>query len=192
MSDPANQAESQPTSVDEQILASEASTQPESMNLFDSQLVELQQQIVTLTAQVQEQKDMYLRAVAEAENIRRRGADDVAKAHKFAIESFAEALVPVKDSLEMALAIPNVTLESLKEGVEATARQLTSAFEKGKINEINPVGEKFDPHKHQAISMVPGASVEPAVAANHVVAVLQKGYLIADRVIRPALVTVAQ
>ena len=152
----------------------------------------LQAEIAALQAKVQENHDLYLRAVADAENIRRRSADEVSKAHKFAIESFAEALVPVKDSLDMALNVPNLTFESLKEGVAATSRQLSTAFEKGKVHEINPVGEKFDPHKHQAISMVPGQSVEPPVASNHVVAVLQKGYLIADRVLRPALVTVAQ
>lgn len=136
--------------------------------------------------------DAFVRAAAETENIRRRSADEVAKAHKFAIESFAEALIPAKDSLEMALTIPNQTLESLREGVEATLRQLSTGFEKGRLQEINPVGEKFDPHRHQAVSMVPGNSVEPPVPSNHVVAVLQKGYLISERVLRPALVAVAQ
>ncbi len=159
----------------------------------DASLVQaLQAELAAAQAKAQENHELYLRAVAEAENIRRRSAEDVSKAHKFAIESFAEALVPVKDSLEMSLNVPNQTIDSLKEGVSATLRQLSSAFEKGKINEINPVGEKFDPHRHQAIAMVPGSSVEPAVPANHVVMVMQKGYLIADRVLRPALVSVAQ
>lgn len=156
------------------------------------ELARLQAALEAAQAEAAKNHELFLRAVAETENIRRRSADEVSKAHKFAIESFAEALIPARDSLEMALSIPNQTLESLREGVEATLRQLTTGFEKGRLQEINPVGEKFDPHRHQAVSMVPGNSVEPPVASNHVVAVLQKGYLIADRVLRPALVAVAQ
>jgi molecular chaperone GrpE len=143
-------------------------------------------------ARAQEMQDLYLRARADLENLRRRSAEDVTKAHKFAVESFAEALVPVKDSLEMALAVQSPSIEALLEGVQATLNQLRSAFEKNKLLEINPVGEKFDPNRHQAISMVPGSSLEPAVAPNHVVNVLQKGYLLHERVLRPAMVTVAQ
>ena len=137
-------------------------------------------------------QDQYLRAVADAENVRRRAQDDVSKAHKYGIESFAESLLPVRDSLELALRAGSPSMDSLKEGVEATLRLLVSVFDKNKLLEIDPAGEKFDPNHHQAISMVPGSSVTPAVPANHVVAVLQKGYLINDRVLRPALVTVAQ
>jgi len=143
-------------------------------------------------AEAIEFRDLFLRAKAEAENIRRRGQEDVAKAHKFAIEGFAESLLPVRDSLEMALANAAASPDSLKEGVDATLRLLISAFERARVSEINPVGQKFDPNRHQAISMVPVASTNPPVAANHVVAVLQKGYLISDRVLRPAMVTVAQ
>jgi molecular chaperone GrpE len=143
-------------------------------------------------AKASENYDLYLRSVAEMENIRRRSADEVTKAHKYAIESFAEAMVPVRDSLEMALKVENPTVASLLEGVEATLRQLAGAFDRNRLIELNPVGEKFDPNKHQAISMVPGASTKPPVPANHIVAVLQKGYLINDRILRPALVTVAQ
>lgn len=143
-------------------------------------------------AEAIEFRDLFLRAKAEAENIRRRGQDDVAKAHKFAIEGFAESLLPVRDSLEMALANAAASPDSLREGVDATLRLLVSAFERARVSEINPVGQKFDPNRHQAISMVPVASTNPPVAANHVVAVLQKGYLINDRVLRPAMVTVAQ
>lgn len=159
---------------------------------LEAELDRLKHELASAQAKAQDNHDLYLRSVAELENLRRRSADEVSKAHKFAIESFAEALIPAKDSLEMALTIPNQTLESLREGVEATLRQLSSGFEKGRLQEINPVGEKFDPHRHQAVSMVPGNSVEPPVPSNHVVAVLQKGYLIADRVLRPALVAVAQ
>ncbi|PCE29209.1 nucleotide exchange factor GrpE [Burkholderia ubonensis] len=138
-------------------------------------------------AKVAELQESFLRAKAETENVRRRAQDDVAKAHKFAIESFAEHLLPVLDSLEAAVGDTSGDLAKVREGVELTLRQLTNALEKGRVVAINPVGEKFDPHQHQAISMVP-AEQEP----NTVVAVLQKGYTIADRVLRPALVTVAQ
>lgn len=138
-----------------------------------------------------ENYDLYLRAVAEAENTRRRAQEDIAKAHKYAIESFAEALVPVADSLEKALETQNATPEAMRAGIELTLRQLHTAFDKGRLAEINPAGQKFDPHCHQAISMVPADSAG-GVPANHVVGVLQKGWRIADRVLRPALVTVAQ
>ncbi|WP_321843936.1 nucleotide exchange factor GrpE [Burkholderia cepacia] len=138
-------------------------------------------------AKVAELQESYLRAKAETENVRRRAQDDVSKAHKFAIESFAEHLLPVLDSLEAAVNDTSGDIAKVREGVELTLRQLTSALEKGRVVAINPVGEKFDPHQHQAISMVP-AEQEP----NTVVTVLQKGYTIADRVLRPALVTVAQ
>ncbi|WP_069707105.1 nucleotide exchange factor GrpE [Burkholderia seminalis] len=138
-------------------------------------------------AKVAELQESFLRAKAETENVRRRAQDDVSKAHKFAIESFAEHLLPVLDSLEAAVSDTSGDIAKVREGVELTLRQLTSALEKGRVVAINPVGEKFDPHQHQAISMVP-AEQEP----NTVVTVLQKGYTIADRVLRPALVTVAQ
>jgi molecular chaperone GrpE len=150
----------------------------------------LKAELAAAQAKANENYDSYLRAVADAENIRRRSMEDVAKAHKFAVESFAESLLPAKDSLEMALILPDLTTDKLKEGVEATLRQLTTAFEKNKLMEVNPVGEKFDPHKHQAISTMPGASATPPLAANHVAQVLQKGYTINDRVLRPALVVV--
>ena len=130
--------------------------------------------------------DQFLRAKAEVENARRRADEEVAKARKFAVEAFAESLLPVADSLSAGLAIADATAEQLREGSEATLRQLKSALERHKVIEIHPeVGTKFDPHHHQAISVVP-AEQEP----NTVVTVLQKGYLIADRVLRPALVTV--
>jgi molecular chaperone GrpE len=137
-------------------------------------------------AKIAELQESFLRAKAETENVRRRAQEDVAKAHKFAIESFAEHLLPVIDSLEAAVAHSSDDLQKVREGVELTLRQLTGALERGRVVALNPVGEKFDPHRHQAISMVP-ADQEP----NTVVAVLQKGFVIADRVLRPALVTVA-
>jgi len=138
-------------------------------------------------ARLAEMSDAYLRAKAETENIRRRSEEEIAKARKFAVEGFADSLLPVKDSLEAAIAIQAATPEQLLEGVHATLRQLSAALERNKVVEINPAAStKFDPHQHQAISMVPAEQ-----EANTVVAVLQKGYLIADRVLRPALVTVA-
>ncbi|MBS0445786.1 MAG: nucleotide exchange factor GrpE [Proteobacteria bacterium] len=146
------------------------------------------QKLADLEARHAEVSDAYLRAKAEAENTRRRAEEEVSKARKFAIEGFADSLLPVKDSLEAAIAMPNATPEQMREGVHATLRQLSSALERNKVIEISPAaGTKFDPHQHQAISVVPGTQQE----ANTVVAVLQKGYLIADRVLRPALVTVA-
>ena len=135
-----------------------------------------------------EVQDSFLRAKADVENFRRRAQEDIARARKFAIENFAEAMVPVKDSLEMALKVEVLTVESLKEGVEMTLKQLSSAFEKNRLVEVAPQsGDKLDPMKHQAISMVPAEQ-----NANTIVSVLQKGYMISDRLLRPALVTVAQ
>ncbi|QSN61692.1 nucleotide exchange factor GrpE [Caballeronia sp. M1242] len=171
-----NQAGGQAASADG-TAAPEAATN--STNATETALAEAQARVAAL-------QEEFLRAKAETENVRRRGQEDVAKAHKFAIESFAENLLPVLDSLEAALADQSTDLAKVREGVELTLRQLTGALEKGRVVALNPVGEKFDPHRHQAISMVP-ADQEP----NTIVAVLQKGYIIADRVLRPALVTVA-
>lgn len=137
--------------------------------------------------EAQDHREAWLRAKAEGDNIRKRAQTEVSNAHKFALESFAAELLPVKDSLEAALATETVTVESLKSGDELTLKQLRAALEKFNIVEVNPVGQKFDPHRHQAISMV-----EAEAEANTVVQVLQKGYLLHDRVLRPALVTVAK
>lgn len=134
-----------------------------------------------------EYHDAWLRAKAETENVRRRAQEDIAKAAKFAIDRFARELLAVKDSLEAALSIETASVESLRSGTELTLRQLVAAFEKSALTEVNPIGEKFDPHRHQAISVV-----ESEQEPNTVVTVLQKGYLLADRVLRPALVIVAK
>ena len=131
--------------------------------------------------------DAFLRAKAEADNTRRRADDEIAKSRKFAVEGFAESLLPVKDSLEAALAAQEQTVDNFRSGVELTLKQLVAAFEKNALVEVNPAGEKFDPHKHQAIGMV-----DSGQEANTVVTVLQKGYLIAERTLRPALVMVAR
>ena len=135
----------------------------------------------------QEHHDAWLRAKADADNIRKRAQADIANAHKYAIENFSTELLAVKDSLEAALAISTVTLENLKSGVELTLKQLNSVFEKFRVTEIHPLEQKFDPHRHQAIS-----TVESDAEPNTVVQVFQKGYLLNDRVIRPAMVAVAK
>lgn len=146
-----------------------------------------EQEIAELNQKIGELQDNFLRAKAEGENIRRRAVEDVAKAHKFSIESFAEHLVPVTDSLYAALNTDVGDAKAFKEGLEITLKQLLSAFEKGRMTEINPaVGDKFDPHHHQAIASVPSEQ-----ELNTVVSVLQRGYTVADRVLRPALVTVS-
>ena len=148
----------------------------------------LEQQLVDAETKARDMQDAFLRAKAEVENFRRRAQEDIGRAHKFAIEGFAESLLPVIDSLEMALKVETPSIESLKEGVEMTLKQLSSAFEKNRLFEIHPQpGDKLDPMKHQAVSMVPAEQ-----PANTIVNVLQKGYMIADRLLRPALVTVAQ
>ena len=152
----------------------------------------LEEQLVAALAKAQAWEEEYLRARADMENLRKRSAQEVLNASKFAIESFAEGLLAVADSLEMALAVENQTLEGLRGGVELTLKQLQQAFQKGKLAAIEPLGEKFDPNRHQAVSMVDGAVLTPPVPSNHVVQVMQKGYMVADRVLRPAIVIVAQ
>ncbi|CAM5210085.1 Protein GrpE OS=Castellaniella defragrans OX=75697 GN=grpE PE=3 SV=1 [Castellaniella defragrans] len=137
--------------------------------------------------QVADYHDQLLRAHAEVENIRRRAQEDVSKARKFGTESFAESLIPVRDSLEAALAHADQSLEDWQKGVESTLRQLNNAFERNQMHEIAPApGDVFDPHRHQAISTIPSEHAQGCVAQT-----LQKGYLIADRVLRPALVMVS-
>jgi molecular chaperone GrpE len=160
--------------------ASQAGQEGDALSLAQAELAELK-------AKSGELADQYLRAKAEAENARRRAEDEISKARKFAVESFADSLLPVLDSLEAGLAIKDASVEQIREGAQATLRQLTSALERNKVIAINPdAGAKFDPHHHQAISVVPSE-----LEANTVVAVLQKGYSMAERVMRPALVTVA-
>jgi len=147
----------------------------------------LEAQLADLQGRYADISDAFLRAKADAENTRRRAEEEMGKARKFAVEAFAESLLPVKDSLEAAIAIPDATPQQMLEGVHLTLRQLAQALERNKVVQIAPpAGTKFDPHQHQAISVVPAEQ-----EANTVVAVLQKGYLIADRVLRPALVTVS-
>jgi molecular chaperone GrpE len=179
-----NPTSQNPTPADEASQAG-ATAQPEAA--AQSAQGDVEAALAEAQLKIAELQDAFVRAKAETENVRRRGQEDVQKAHKFAIESFAEHLLPVVDSLEAAVTHSSDDLAKVREGVELTLRQLAGALEKGKVLAINPVGEKFDPHRHQAISMVPSEQ-----EANTVVTVLQKGYVIADRVLRPALVTVSQ
>ncbi|WP_080559369.1 MULTISPECIES: nucleotide exchange factor GrpE [Variovorax] len=151
-------------------------------------LAAAQGELAALQAKNAELADQYLRAQADVQNARRRADDEITKARKFAVEAFAESLLPVTDSLEAGLAIKDATPEQIREGAEATLRQLKSALERNKVIEVAPAaGTRFDPHQHQAISVVPAPEQEP----NTVVSVLQKGYTINERVLRPALVTVS-
>ena len=147
----------------------------------------LEKSLAEAQTKAQENYDLYVRAKAEMENIRRRSAEDVLKANKFGVEKMADALLAVKDSMDAALVVENPSVESFKTGVELTARQLAQVFEKFSIKEVNPAGEKFDPSRHQSI-----AAVESDQPSNTVVSVMQKGYLLHDRVLRPALVAVAK
>jgi molecular chaperone GrpE len=189
MSEPKQPEQNQPASgltgapSPEELEAAAAANEFEAVN----ELAAAQAEVATLTAKNTELADSYLRAKAESENSRRRADEEVSKARKFALESFAESLLPVADSLEAGLNLPSATPEQIKEGAAATLKQLKAALERNRVMQIDPpAGTKFDPHQHQAISVVPSEQ-----DANTVVTVLQKGYLIADRVLRPALVTVS-
>jgi molecular chaperone GrpE len=173
-------------------LSPDAATPASSDQSTAEQGPSLQAQLEEAQAKVKAWEEEYLRARAEMENLRKRSAQEVLSAGKFAIEGFAEALLPVADSLEMALTLEQQTLEGLKGGVELTLKQLQQAFQKGRLTVIHPVGEKFDPNRHQAVSMVDGNAQNPPVPSNHVVQVMQKGYMVAERVLRPAIVVVAQ
>ncbi|MEN9712398.1 MAG: hypothetical protein RLY90_659 [Pseudomonadota bacterium] len=176
-----NTASTTPSGEEHQATAADAAAQA-----LDP-LAAAQAEIAALQAKASELQDQYIRGQAEVQNARRRADEEVSKARKFALESFADSLLPVVDSLEAGLAVQNATPEQIREGAEATLRQLISALDRNKVIAINPAaGTKFDPAQHQAISVVPAEQ-----EANTVVNVLQKGYLIAERVLRPALVTVA-
>ena len=144
-------------------------------------------QLIKAESEIADLKDAWLRAKAETDNVRKQAQADIARAHKYAVERFAEDLLPVKDALEQTLAAGNVTLETLKSGAELTLKALNASFDRAQVIELNPVGEKYDPHRHQAMQLV-----DSDLSPNTVVDVFQKGYLINDRVLRPALVTVAK
>jgi len=149
---------------------------------------EIDAQSDDLLEQIEDLRNQVLYAKAEAENIRRRSYEEADKTRKFAIEGFSQELLSVKDSLEASLGSDNVDNKILIDGVELTLKQLNAVFEKFNIAEINPIGEKFDPNEHQAMSMVESKEQE----SNTVLSVLQKGYKLNDRVIRPAMVSVVK
>jgi len=147
----------------------------------------LEEMLKEAERKAQEHYDAWMYAKAEGENIRRRAADDVSKAQKFAVERFSNEMLAVMDSLQAGLSVETENVESFKSGMELTLKQLSNVFEKFNIKEVNPVGEKLDPHKHQAIGMV-----DSDQEANTVVSVMQKGYTLNDRVLRPAMVMVSK
>lgn len=184
------QGDSNPTAPLEEASGSEAATQVEAQQQVKTEpetTPDLQQLLRQAEAAAQEHHDAWLRAKAEADNIRRRAQSDVAAAHKYALENFATELLPVKDSLEAALASSEGATPALISGIELTLKQLNAVFAKFQITELNPLQEKFDPHKHQAMT-----TVESPQTPNTVVHVMQKGYMLHERVLRPALVTVAK
>lgn len=146
---------------------------------------DLEKQLGDALAEAAKLKEALLRAAADSDNMRKRALAESENARKYALEGFSTELLQVRDSLEAALSVENATLESYRNGVELTLRQLNAAFDKFGIKEINPAGERFDPHRHQAMALVDSGQ-EP----NSVVAVMQKGYSLNDRVLRPALVSV--
>jgi molecular chaperone GrpE len=179
------------TSAHESPAAQAADPTPSADPQLDAQAASggdaLEQALKAAQDELEALKDQFLRAKAEAENVRRRAEEETARARKFAVESMAQELLPVKDSLEAALADASGSIEALKKGVELTLSQLRGAFERSRIQEVSPApGERFDPARHQAIASVPSEQ-----APNTVVAVLQKGYMLAERTLRPAMVTVA-
>ena len=170
-----------------QVEAQQTAAQPDAHTPAPEVMPSMEDMLKEAERKAQEHYDAWMYAKAEGENIRRRAVEDVSKAQKFAVERFSNEMLAVKDSLEAGLAVEITTVESFKSGMELTLKQLSSVFEKFNISEINPVGEKLDPHKHQAISMI-----ESDQPANTVVSVMQKGYALNDRVLRPALVLVAK
>src|SRR5665647_801039 len=164
----------------EEMLISQPTDASDALSLAQTELAELQ-------AKSAELADQFLRTKAEADNARRRAEEEISKARKFAVEAFAESLLPVVDSLEAGLLLKDASADQIREGTKATLRQLLAALERNKVIAIDPaMGSKFDPHQQQAITVVPSEQ-----EANTVVTVLQKGYSIAERVLRPALVVVA-
>ncbi|MBA2483319.1 MAG: nucleotide exchange factor GrpE [Nitrosomonas sp.] len=179
-----NQLESDETSKTVETQESEVN---ETAEAVDEERPNLEKLLKDAELKSAEHHDAWLRAKADAENIRKRAQSDVASAHKYAIESFSAELLAVMDSLEAALAVENATVENFKNGMELTQKQLATVFEKFNIKMIDPQGEKFDPHQHQAM-----CTVDSDLQPNTVVQVMQKGYVLHDRVIRPALVSVSK
>lgn len=186
-----NRPQSDPTeltaAMDETSASEAKANEDKTLEPATESMPSLEQLLKKAELDAEEHHDAWLRAKADAENIRKRAQIDIASAHKYAVENFSTELLAVMDSLEAALAVENATVENFKSGMELTLRQLTAAFEKFNIKVINPEGAKFDPHLHQAM-----CTVNSDLASNTVVQVMQKGYVLNDRVIRPALVSVSK
>ncbi len=166
--------------------ATEATETAEELNEVD----QLKQQVEELKAKADENWNLYLRSQADIENVRKRASRDVESAHKYAIDKFVAELLPIKESMDLGYAASheeNADIAKIKEGTELTLKMFGSMFDKFKIVELNPVGEKFNPTFHEAISMLPS----PEYEANMVMTVVQKGYLLNERVVKPALVVVS-
>jgi len=148
----------------------------------------LEAQLEDAQKKASENWEQFLRAKAEMDNLRRRNAKDVENAHKYGIEKFVTELLPVLDGMAMGLAVEDASAESLREGMELTVNMMGKMMEKLGIEEVDPLNEKFDAEKHQAMTMQPNADVEP----NTVIAVMQKGYVLNNRLIRPAMVIVSK
>jgi molecular chaperone GrpE len=178
--EPQNEAaQTEPQSTDN----TEATSKDATVEVMPS----LAESLQAVERKAQEHYDAWMYAKAEGENIRRRATDDVSKAQKFAVERFSNEMLAVMDSLQAGLAVETENVESFKGGMELTLKQLSSVFEKFNIVEVNPVGEKLDPHKHQAMGMI-----ESDQPVNTVVSVMQKGYTLNERVLRPAMVMVSK
>ncbi len=181
MSEPNTQRDTEEHAPADDVAQGPSSDAPAAGKTLDELLAEAQ-------AKIEQQRDAWLRAVAETDNVRKRAQQDIESAHKFAVERLAESLLPVADALEATLVVENADIAALRSGAELTLKQLRSALDKASVSDIAPApGDKFDPHRHQAM-----AAVEADAEPNTVVQVLQKGWRLHDRVIRPALVTVAK
>jgi molecular chaperone GrpE len=160
---------------------------------LSSEVEQLRADLEAARQETAENLDKFLRAKAESENIRRRAENDVTNAHKYALERFVGEILAVKDSLELARTVDikeenHKALEKMHEGLDLTLKLMDGIFQKFGLTTMDPAGEKFDPEKHQAISMVESGEIAP----NHVINVVQKGYQLHDRVLRPAMVVVAR
>lgn len=180
-------AKQEDVTVDEQVHDVEAEMMAEEESL-DQAGGELLDQIQQAHSKAEENWQLLLRTKAEMENLRRRTQKDLENAHKYGIEKFVNEILPVMDSMELGLAAEDVSVESLREGMELTKKMITQLFEKFNIQAINPEMQPFDPELHQAMSMQPSSDVEP----DTVIAVMQKGYTLNDRLVRPAMVMVSK
>ena len=186
-------AQAEATVATEQAGRQEAAVEQggEGVSLIEQDVVTvLQGELEQALAKAEENRNLYLAARAEMENVRKRGEREVQNARKFALKDFIDALLPVKDSLEMGIAVANdsIDVNKLREGSELTLKVFTTALEKFGVQELNPVGAKFNPELHEAMAMQPSEQAEP----NTVLQVVQKGYMLNERLIRPAMVIVAQ